>query len=78
MKASVINYHNENNVDFMVEIGLTGDRTADIFCQPEIEDGEIVKISTPDSQDDVEIVNPELHEDMINAMQDALNEYLKR
>ncbi len=75
MKAIVVNYHNEDNVDFLVEIGLTGDRTADIFCQPEIEGGQIVKISAPDSQDDVEIVNPELHDDMIDAMQDALNEY---
>ncbi len=75
MKASVVNYHDESNVDFLVEIGLTGDRTADIFVQPEIEDGEIVKISTPDSQDDVEIVNPELHDDMIDAMQEALDEY---
>lgn len=78
MKAQVINYHSNNNADFDLTIDGAGDREITLFLQPAIRDNVITSLTTIDSDDDAWILHPELHDEAIAAMQDALNEYLGR
>ena len=76
MKATVYNYISENNVDFYVEVNLTGNRTVEFFIQPEVRNNTVTDITTIDSRDDVLVINPDLFDDMIEKMQEALDEYI--
>lgn len=76
--ADVHNYWSKDNVDFMVNIyNTTTNATFELFAQPNVKDNEVVGIHTPDSMDDMEIVSAYYYDEIMEAMQAALDEYDK-
>jgi len=75
--ATVHNYFHKDDVDFMVSITTITDTTFKFFAQPDVKNNEVVGIHTPDSMDDMAIVDSCYYDEIIEAMQDALNEYEK-
>ena len=77
IEAKVCEYYSNNNVDFLVYVTVNGFKS-ELFIQPRVVDNEIEDITTSDSQDSLELVNPDCYDDICVAMQDALNEYCKK
>ena len=76
--ATVHNYLNKDNIDFMVNIYNTStNKEFEFFAQPKVTDNEVIGIHTPDSMDDMAIIDPCYYDEIIEAMQAALDEYNK-
>lgn len=76
--ATVHNYWSKDNVDFMVNIyNTTTNAEFKFFAQPKVTDNEVTGIHTPDSKDDMAIIDPCYYDETIEAMQAALDEYNK-
>ena len=72
MKIEICNYFSENNIDFDVVFeGMYGEYR--LFIQPELENGKVVSLHTPDSQDDIDLLPQSVDaEDLIAAMNEEI------
>ena len=61
------------NVDFTLTVETTYGETK-IFLQPEINNGEITNITSPDANDDSFLIHDRYHEEIIAAMQTMIDE----
>lgn len=77
IKASVWEYYSKDNVDFWVVIKTAAGKKM-FYIQPEVRDNKIVGVTTPDSQDDLCLLNESLYGDIEQAMQEALDEWVEQ
>lgn len=77
-RVEIVNYESRYNIDFYVYFKTCGEEEYRLFIQPAFneENGEIISLHTPDSQDDYDLLPYAVCEnEIIEAMYDAIKRW---